>query len=126
MGWYHVNKIGKGICLGDVDGIHYNEDFIEKHTPTKGEALELKQHDIRDDELESYEAWPLYKKWIAITQDAWSFHREVNDAGCCADESSQIYSDALHYIFEECYGYPLNSFFSTHDYDGNAMRHWQP
>lgn len=49
MGWYHVNKIGKGICLGDVDGIHYNEDFIEKHTPTKGEALELKQHDIRDD-----------------------------------------------------------------------------
>lgn len=57
MGWYHVNKIGKGICLGDVDGIHYNEDFIEKHTPTKGEALELKQHDIRDDELEGYEAW---------------------------------------------------------------------
>ena len=50
-----------------------------------------------------------------------SFNREVNDAGCCADESSQIYSDALHYIFEECYGYPLNSFFSTHDYDGNAM-----
>lgn len=65
MGWYHVNKIGKGICLGDVDGIHYNEDFIEKHTPTKGEALELKQHDIRDDELEGYEAWPLYKKWIS-------------------------------------------------------------
>ena len=28
MGWYHVNKIGKGICLGNVDEIHYNEDFI--------------------------------------------------------------------------------------------------
>lgn len=81
----------------------------------------MKQRDIRDDELEDYETWPLYKKWMVITQDAWSFHREVNDAGCCADESSQIYSDALHYIFEECYGYPLNSFFSTHDYDGNAM-----
>ena len=58
---------------------------------------------------------------MAITQDVWSFHREVNNTGCCADESSQIYSDALHYIFEKCYGYPLNSFFSTHDYDGNAM-----
>ena len=31
MGWYHVNRIGKGICLGDVDKIHYNEDFIAKH-----------------------------------------------------------------------------------------------
>ena len=29
MGWYHVNRIGKGICLGDVDEVHYNEDFIE-------------------------------------------------------------------------------------------------
>ena len=35
MGWYHVNRIGKGICLGDVDKIHYNEDFIAKHTPIK-------------------------------------------------------------------------------------------
>lgn len=121
MGWYHVNRIGKGICLGNVDEVHYNEDFIAKHTPTKDEALELKQRDIRDDELEGYETWPLYKKWMAITQDVWSFHREVNNTGCCADESSQIYSDALHYIFEKCYGYPLNSFFSTHDYDGNAM-----
>lgn len=42
MGWYHVNRIGKGICLGDVDKIHYNEDFIAKHTPTKDEALKLK------------------------------------------------------------------------------------
>lgn len=103
MGWYHVNRIGKGICLGNVDEVHYNEDFIAKHTPTKDEALELKQRDIRDDELEGYETWPLYKKWMAITQDVWSFHREVNNTGCCADESSQIYSDALHYIFEKCY-----------------------
>ena len=35
MGWYHVNRIGKGICLGNVDEVHYNEDFIAKHTPTK-------------------------------------------------------------------------------------------
>lgn len=48
MGWYHVNKIGKGICLGDVDGIHYNEDFIEKHTPTKGEALEVNYHHLKE------------------------------------------------------------------------------
>lgn len=34
MGWYHVNRIGKGICLGNVDEVHYNEDFIAKHTPT--------------------------------------------------------------------------------------------
>lgn len=107
MGWYHVNRIGKGICLGNVDEVHYNEDFIAKHTPTKDEALELKLRDIRDEELDGYETWPLYKKWMAITQDAWSFHREVNDAGCCADESSQIYSDALHYIFEKCYGYDI-------------------
>lgn len=98
MGWYHVNRIGKGICLGDVDKIHYNEDFIAKHTPTKDEALKLKLRDIRDEELGGYETWPLYKKWMVITQDAWSFHREVNNTGCCADESSQIYSDALHYI----------------------------
>lgn len=121
MGWYHVNRIGKGICLGNVDEIRYNEDFIAKHTPAKDEALKLKQRDIRDEELEGYEAWPLYKKWMAITQSAWSFHREVNNEGCCAKDASQIFSDALHYIFEMCYGYPLNSFFSTHDYDGNAM-----
>ena len=36
MGWYHVNRIGKGICLGNVDEVHYNEDFIAKHTPTNG------------------------------------------------------------------------------------------
>lgn len=60
MGWYHVNRIGKGICLGNVDEVHYNEDFIAKHTPTKDEALELKQRDIRDDELEGYETWPLF------------------------------------------------------------------
>lgn len=70
MGWYHVNKIGKGICLGNVDEIHYNEDFIAKHTPTKDEALELKQRDIRDEELDGYETWPLYKKWMIMTQDA--------------------------------------------------------
>ena len=55
MGLYHVNRIGKGICLGNVDEVHYNEDFIAKHTPTTDEALELKQRDIRDDELEGYE-----------------------------------------------------------------------
>ena len=64
MGWYHVNRIGKGICLGDVDKIHYNEDFIAKHTPTKDEALKLKLRDIRDEELDGYETWPLYKKWM--------------------------------------------------------------
>lgn len=44
MGWYHVNRIGKGICLGNVDEVHYNEDFIAKHTPTKDEALEVNYH----------------------------------------------------------------------------------
>lgn len=47
MGWYHVNRIGKGICLGNVDEIHYNENFIAKHTPTKGEALEVNYHHLK-------------------------------------------------------------------------------
>ena len=35
MGWYHVNRIGKGICLGNVDEVHYNEDFIAMFTCSK-------------------------------------------------------------------------------------------
>ena len=91
MGWYHVNRIGKGICLDDVDGIHYSEDFIVKHTPTKDEALKLKQHDIRDDELEGYETWPLYKKWMAITQDvARMNHRKFTQMRCIIFSKSAI------------------------------------
>ena len=36
MGWYHVNRIGKGICLGNVDEIHYKMKAGKAHGFNRG------------------------------------------------------------------------------------------
>lgn len=36
MGWYHVNRIGKGIYLGNVDEVHYKKKTEKAHGFNRG------------------------------------------------------------------------------------------
>lgn len=122
MGWYHVDRTGKGIFLGKTSDIHFNEAFLAKYAPTKEEAEKLLDDNERHADLDSFEDWPLHKKYMVTPGNSWRFeswyYRPDRDF---SEEAPQIYSNGMSIAFEKMYGYPLNSFVSVSDYDYNTM-----
>ena len=122
MGWYHVDRTGKGVFLGNTDALHFDEAFLAKYAPTRKEAEKLLNEAERHANLKDYETWPLYKKYIVAPGNSYRFESWCHETDeDYKERSSQIYSNGMHIAFEKMFGYPLNSFVSVSDYDYNTM-----
>lgn len=119
MGWYHSNRIGKGIFLGNKDCIKIDIEKLAKYLPDKDEEVML-INDISEDVLKTYEEWPLLWKFAAMDENQQYFWRNRLLEELAYDEA-YILINTLHYCFEKKYNYPYNSFVSVSDYDGNVM-----
>ena len=122
MGWYHVDRTGKGILLGDTEKVNFDEAFLAKYAPTKEEAEKLLREERCEVDLDDFANWPLHKKFMATPENLWRFaswyYRPNRDF---SDQASEIYSNAMSIVFEKMYGYPQDTFVSVSDYDYNTM-----
>lgn len=119
MGWYHVNRTGKGFFLGSTIALPIHMDPLLKYLP---EREEVKQEYAKIPErfLATYDEWPDLWKFAALDERMrWNWREGRTD--WFEDSEHEILVGAMHYCFEKKYGYPYNSFVSVSDYDGNAM-----
>lgn len=119
MGWYHVDRKGKGITLGYAENVHIDMEKLSKYLPDKGEA-EGAFSCIPDALTKTYEDWPLLWKFAALDKSMrWKW--ESGHTENFEDYQPEILANAMHYCFEKKYGYPYDSFVSVSDYDYNVM-----
>lgn len=119
MGWYHVNRAGKGFCLGDEYNLKFNMESLSQYLPDKSETENILRQ-IAGDAVDTYDEWPLLWKFAAldpIRGRDWSYGYMKEFESC----KNSILANTMHYCFEKRYGYPMGSFVSVSDYDGNAM-----
>lgn len=65
MGWYHVDRTGKGFCLGGETELEFNMEALGKYLPEKQE-VETELRRIVGDAAEKYDEWPLLWKFAAL------------------------------------------------------------
>lgn len=119
MGWYHINRRGKGIVLGLSDEIHIDMEKLSKYLPEMGTA-EGAFKNISEARIKTYESWPLLWKFAALDKSmSWEWGRDRTEN--FEDYEETIIANAMHYCFEKKYGYPYDSFVSVSDYDDSVM-----
>lgn len=119
MGWYHVDRTGKGFCLGDETELEFNMEALGKYLPERSE-VETELRRIVGDAAEKYDEWPLLWKFAALdVNKIWDWSHGYTDD--FEQDKNGILADTMHYCFEKRYGYPVNSFVSVSDYDTNVM-----
>lgn len=119
MGWYHVNREGKGYCLGSEYDLKLDMEELGKYLPDRSETENVLRQTAKD-AVDTYDEWPLLWKFATLDPDqtgAWD--RGETDA--FERDKTAILANALHYCFEKRYGYPVDSFVSMSDYDENVM-----
>lgn len=119
MGWYHVDREGKGFCLGDETALKFNMEELSKYLPDKSETENVLRR-IAKDAVDTYDEWPLLWKFAALdSKSAWDW--DGGNMEYFESSKNSILANTMHYCFEKCYGYPMGSFVSVSDYDGNVM-----
>lgn len=117
MGWYHVAKSGKGMYLGAVNEIVFQEDKLIPYLPSKNEAIKIGE--ISEEKWKDYEKWSILQKLASVDRIIGPYYLE--DENYFDDGPNRIVANGMHWCFEKRYGYPFGSFRSVSDYDDNVM-----
>ena len=121
MGWYHVDHFGKGIFMGEARKIKYNEDFLAKYVPSKEEAVAFGKGEYGEAKFADYDSWPVVKKLAVVPKNLWALSGDYYGELNYDEHAYNLCANALDFVFEKCYGYPHNTFFSACDYNLDAM-----
>ena len=121
MGWYHVDHFGKGIFMGEARKIKYNEDFLAKYVPSKEEAIAFGKGEYGEAKFADYDSWPVVKKLAVVPKNLWALSGDYYGELNYDEHAYNLCANALDFVFEKCYGYPHNTFFSACDYNLDAM-----
>lgn len=121
MGWYHVAHYGKGIFLGESREIKYDVDFLAKYEPSKEEAIAFGKNEYGEDMFADYDSWPVLKKLAVVPKNLWALRGDYYGEFDYEEHAYLLCANALDFVFEKCYGYPHNTFFSACDYNLDTM-----
>lgn len=116
MGWYHVERKGKGICLGNECKIVFEEERLVPYLLSKAEAMPIIK--LPEKEAEDYDEWPVLRKLASLDEYCADC---INEQYFFEDHRNYIIAKSMHYCFEKHYGYPFDSFVSLSDYNGDIM-----
>lgn len=105
MGWYHVNRTGKGMVLGDKRSVEFNKDFFMMYFSKRDGT--------------NY-TFPTLLRKIAEENAFYAWWGDKTDERLL-NRAKTLLASCLCEIFEEKYGFPRGSFDSVTDYDDDVM-----
>lgn len=68
MGWYHVNREGKGYCLGSEYDLKLDMEELGKYLPDRSETENVLRQTAKD-AVDTYDEWPLLWKFATLDPD---------------------------------------------------------